>query len=613
MAYFPDQQFHGPEPDLFPYDIRFDPADAAHLSLTDDGTVRFRLVTEPRFASAHVVTDDGIGHELALAAASPSLQVWETALGLPTGTRYTFALQTDSGRAVYFVPAGISNAVERLDRWELDVDAIRRTDTPQWARGAVIYQIFPERFRNGDPTLDPDGVRPWGAEPRWLDFQGGDLLGVAEKADYLSDLGVDCVYVNPIFTSPSTHRYDAIDYTEVDPALGGNDALDRLVGELHERGIRIIVDASFNHCHPRFFAFADVIANGADSEFADWFVIREWPIRVKVRPTRLSEVRDPGEYRSYLRRFEQESGIPVVEVDDEGPAIECSYDAWYGVPSLPRIDLSNPAARRYFLDIGAMWVRDHGIDGWRMDVARYVDFDFWPEFRKEVRGVNPEAYLLAEIFGSASPWLQGDTFDATMNYTFRALALDFFASQEIDGAALVDGIVRMLAMYSPEVTANNQNLLGSHDTARFLHWAGERNERLRLATVFQMTMPGSPGVYYGDEVGMTGGEEPASRGAFPWHAEADWDRAQLRIVRELTRLRRSHPALRLGEFRAVWHSADAVAYTRTSGDDQVLVVINRGTSSVRLELPSHLLRAEPVWGHGTPAEVPAQSALIAVC
>jgi neopullulanase len=320
----------------------------------------------------------------------------------------------------------------------------------------------------------------------------------------------------------------------------------------------------------------------------------------------------------YLRRFSEESGVRLVVGDGDGPPLELSYDAWYGVPTLPRIDLTDPGAREYFLEVARFWVREYGIDGWRMDVARYVDFDFWPEFRRAVRAERPDAYLLAEIMGDASRWLQGDTFDATMNYTFRQLCLDFFANGRIDGAGLADGLLRMYAGYSPEANEANQNLLGSHDTPRFLHEVEGRREVLRLATVLQMTVPGAPGLYYGDEVGMSGGEEPASRGAFPWD-ESAWDTEQLGVVRELGALRRRHPALRRGGFRTVGTSCDALAYLRTGAPGSLLVAVNRGASPARLEAVVPGGDPAVVWGAGEVVRagdrlgvaLPAASAVVA--
>ncbi|MEN8235403.1 MAG: glycoside hydrolase family 13 protein [Actinomycetota bacterium] len=604
MPFFPDQLFHGVPGDLNPWDVRFDPSDAAHLSIEADGRVRFRLITEPAFRRATVVTHDGTGHDMALLFDEASIQVWETVIDLADGARYTFALETTGGRPVYRVPAGIGNAVERLDRWTFNIADTRRMQTPDWTQGMVMYQIFPERFRNGDPTLSPPGAVAWGSDPGWLDFQGGDLVGITQKADHLADLGVECIYLNPIFESPSTHRYDCIDYSNVDPALGGNDALRHLVNELHSRGIRIIIDASFNHCHPKFFAFTDLLENGPDSEYTDWFKVTDWPPRVIFRLDNLATegYRNPDEYVEYIERFIATTDVPVERRSGEGPGVELTYDAWYGVPSLPRIDLTNPDARRYFLDVGRHWIREYGIDGWRMDVARYVDFDFWPEFRSAVKDENPDAYLIAEIMGDASPWLQGDTFDATMNYTFRQLALDFFAKQTSTGADLADGLARMYAAYSPDAAASSQNLISSHDTARFLHEAGEDRNRLRLATVLQMTLPGSPGLYYGDEIGMTGGEEHGARGAFPWHDPAVWDHDQLDAVRSLAALRRSHPALRSGAFEILDRGDSGIAFVRSSGDGRLLIVIDRSPHPETIDVTLDAPNPHIVWGEGLVAE-----------
>lgn len=600
MPYFADQLFHGVPGDLNPWDVRFDPADAAHLSVESDGRVRFRIVTEPSFSAATVVANDGVGHDMDRVFDERTIQVWETVLDVADGTQYTFALRTHDGRPVYRVPAGIGNAVERLDRWTVDRSAIRSVTVPAWSRGMVMYQIFPERFENGDPSLNPEPVKPWGSEPGWLDFQGGDLTGIADRADHLEALGVDCVYLNPIFESPSTHRYDAIDYYSVDPALGGNDAMRSLVDTLHSRGIRVIVDASFNHCHPKFFAFADLIENGPVSEYADWFNVTDWPPSVVVRPDQFGaeSFRSPEQYLAYLERFAPESGVSVQVASDDGPAVEVTYEAWYGVPSLPRINLANPDARSYFLDVARHWVREYGIDGWRMDVVRYVDFDFWPEFRAAVKTENPDAYLIAEIMGDASDWLQGDTFDATMNYTFRQLALDFFGTRTSDGFELADGLARMFATYAPESIDASQNLLGSHDTARFLHEAGEHPERLHRATVLQMTVPGSPGLYYGDEVGMTGGEEPESRGAFPWHQPEQWDHIQLDLVRALADLRCTHPALRSGSLEIVSRTDDAIAYVRSDASERLLVVISRSEDLTDMDVPVRSENPEVLWGSG---------------
>lgn len=385
--YFADMMIFGEQGHLRPYDVRFDPGDSAHLSAYPDGALRLRVLTEAGFTEAAVNEDDGHLVPMHRVARSSRFDVWE-ARYVPRRRRfrYTFALRDADQAAVYLVPAGVANAVERLDRWEIDLDDTPVLDVPDWARGTVIYQIFPERFADGDPSLTPDDAMPWGSTPHWLEFQGGDLPGIAEKADYLAGLGVGMVYLNPIFRSPSTHRYDAIDYYEVDPALGGNDGLRHLVDALHQRDIKVILDASFNHCHPRFFAFADVMEKGLASEYDAWFVVSDHPPRVGYRPELVRARFDQADaYDRYIARFRDEAKMNVEVLDGEGPPVELTYEAWYGVPSLPRIDLTNPGARDYFLEVARHWVREYDIDGWRMDVARYVDFGFWPLFRQAVK------------------------------------------------------------------------------------------------------------------------------------------------------------------------------------------------------------------------------------
>lgn len=597
-----DLKFFDQTGHLFPYDIRYAPDDRAHCEPLPAGLVRFRLAAEPGFAEVVLVYDDGEVRSAALErwGADARFEHWEVVVA-PDRPRitYSFALRHSDGRAVYRVPAGVSNAVERLDRWTFDLSKVPPYEVPPWARGATIYQVFPDRFRNGDPDNDPPGVQAWGAPPHPLRVQGGDLRGVAEKAGYLADLGVDVVYLNPVFTSPSNHKYDTVDYYAVDPALGGDPALRGMVKELHRRDMRVILDASFNHCHPRFFAFADVVERGSSSPYLDWFAIREFPIRVVYRPRLMHrELADAEPYLELIRSLPDAAGILLEEADDAGPLVEPSYEAWYGVPTMPRVDLGNPEARRYFLDVAAYWLREFDIDGWRMDVARYVDSDFWQDFRRVCKQAKPDCYLLAEVMGDASRWLQGDRFDATMNYTFWQLCVDYFATREADTVSFLDGWVRMLAGYAAETSHVNHNLLSSHDKPRFLHLAGEDRSRLALATLFQLTAPGAPGIYYGDEVGMSGGEEPDSRQAFPWSESERWDTHQLETTRTLLALRRRHAALRVGDWRLVWQGDEAFAFTREAEDEAVLVVVNRGPTIARAEIAVSSPSPQLLWGDG---------------
>ena len=593
-----ESRYYGAPGFLYPYDMRHSAADRAFCNPLPDGRVQFRLVTQHGFAEATLVYNDGTaqGAPLELYARDSRFLYWETLIRPANAlVTYSFALKTAAGQTVYFCKHGVDHAVEPLDRWVLDLSAVRPFEVPGWMNGAVVYQIFPDRFANGDRSNDPAGTVPWGSPPAWLEFQGGDLQGISAALDYLQALGVDVLYLTPIFVSPSTHKYDTEDFYHVDPGFGGDQALHDLVAALHGRGMRLILDASFNHCNPRFFAFQDVLKNGADSAYRDWFTIHEYPVNIRYRPHLLQEARR-RQYEHWVESLPRVSGIPFEQVEDEGALFEPSYLAWYGVLDMPKLNQRHPATRAYFLDVAAYWLREFDIDGWRMDVARHVEPDFWVDFRRVCKAAKPDCYLLAEIWGNTAPWLQGDQFDATMNYIFRDLSVAYFARAEMDTATFLDGITRMFAVYAPQVANVNYNLLSSHDVERFRQAAGERPERLALATLLQMTLPGAAAVYYGDEIGLTGGDDPDCRRAFPWDRPDSWEKSILQTVRKLAALRHAHPALRYGEWRLLWTGLEAFAFERVYAGQSVLVVINRGEALDVVRMP--VVSAAPVllWG-----------------
>ncbi len=254
--------------------------------------------------------------------------------------------------------------------------------TPEWVRDAVFYQIFPDRFAHSLSVSKPSGLAEWGSQPTAHGYQGGDLVGVVEKLDYLQDLGVNAVYFTPIFQSASNHRYHTHDYEKVDPMLGGNAALRRLVDEAHRRGMRVVLDGVFNHASRGFFPFHDILENGQDSAYLDWFNVHSHPLYAY----------DPDKSHGYA--------------------------SWAGLPALPKFNIQCPAVREFLWGIGRQWV-EFGIDGWRLDVpAEIEDDDFWREFRRRVKGVNPDAYIVGEVWVDSRHWLKGDMWDAVMNYLF---------------------------------------------------------------------------------------------------------------------------------------------------------------------------------------------------
>ena len=437
--------------------------------------------------------------------------------------------------------------------------------TPDWVKDAVFYQIFPDRFaksygfgQNGY-LAKPSNLQEWGAPPTHHGFQGGDLLGAADKLDYLLDLGINAVYLNPIFASASNHRYHTHDYQHVDPILGGNRAFDKFLQEAHQRGIRVILDGVFNHASRGFFQFNHLLECGAESPYVDWFRVHSWPVNAfsNVQP---------------------------------------NYDAWWGIPALPKFNTDTPAVREYLWTVGTHWLA-RGIDGWRLDVPNEIDDDaFWQEFRRRCKAVNSEAYIVGEIWGEARRWLQGDQFDAVMNYLFTRAVLGFFVGAKMDQTDTVrcgygeiavrngrqfaqELNVMFNELYDPEIVFAQMNMLGSHDTPRTLTIARNDKTALRLMYLSQMTVPGAPNIYYGDEIGLSGRHDPDCRRAFPWHDEDSWDMELQADIKRYIALRHEIPALRRGDFTILQATNEVVVYQRRYEGRTAVIAFNTGENA----------------------------------
>jgi len=438
-------------------------------------------------------------------------------------------------------------------------------ETPEWARDAIFYQIFPDRFARSERVPKPSNLESWDSPCTPRGFKGGDLLGVAERLDYLQDLGATAILFNPIFQSTANHRYHTHDYYRVDPLLGGNEAFRALLNEAHRRGMRIVLDGVFNHASRGFFQFNHIVENGQASPYVDWFIVKEFPLRPYHAPR--------GQH---------------------------GYEAWWNMPALPKLNVATPAVREFLWDVACHWI-EFGVDGWRLDVPAEIDDDeFWQEFRRRVRAVNPDAYILGEVWHEAHRWLRGDQFDAAMNYLLTRACLGYFVGDNLlrseaakcgygqiatlDDRAFADEIRRLLELYPRPVTEVQYNLLGSHDTPRFRTLARGDISAYRLATLFLMTHPGAPAVYYGDEIGMEGGHDPGCRRGFPWD-EGQWDHDLLAYVRRCIALRKAHPALRRGDFTWLFIGHGVVAYGRRMGDETVVVLLNNGHHPVTVSVP----------------------------
>ncbi len=439
--------------------------------------------------------------------------------------------------------------------------------TPAWVHDAVFYQIFPDRFAKSATLDKPSGIEDWDSDPTDHGYKGGDLIGVIERLDYLVDLGVTALYFNPIFQSASNHRYHTHDYYQVDPLLGGNEAFDRMLESCHERGLKVVLDGVFNHSSRGFFQFNDILENGQSSPWLDWFEVHEFP------PNAYDHDRPPG------------------------------YRGWIGLHALPEFNTDNHQVREFLMRIGEYWIRK-GVDGWRLDVPFEIHTPgFWEEFRRRVRAINPEAYLVGEIWGDARTWLKGDQFDATMNYLFAEAALSFAGRHRVVEATVAgrdyapypgttghqyrDRIDRLIRMYPWPIQLAQLNLLDSHDTSRALSVLGDDVRSLEIATLLLMTFPGAPSIYAGSEIGVNGAvpSDRWARKSFPWDHEERWNRDLYVTTRDLIALRKEHRALRSGAYDAVAATDGSYAFVRRAEGRSLLIVINSGDHEDTVSIP----------------------------
>ena len=487
-------------------------------------------------------------------------------------------------------------------------------DTPAWVRDTVFYQVFPDRFARSTRLAPAGPYEAWDAPPTVHGFKGGDLYGIAERLGELAELGVSGLYLTPIFSSASNHRYHAYDYLHVDPLLGGDDALRELLDRAHERGMRVILDGVFNHCGRGFWPFHHVLENGAASPYRDWFVLDP------------AVVAGTAELNAYPERGGGGGSAPL------------GYRAWWGLPALPKLNTNHPPTREYLLGVAEHWLR-FGADGWRLDVPGEIDDRaFWQEFRQRSRAIDREAYLVGELWDEAPDWLEGDRFDAAMNYPLGTAILGFAAGDHLDlevvrrhdsyrrmlhpldGPAFGRRLEALMTNYDPDVVAVQLNLIGSHDAPRALTIVGGDRTALRLAMLLQFSLPGAPCIYYGDEIGLEGDHDPDNRRAYPADPRAG-DRDLRAFVVALAAARREHVALRRGSVRVLSASDNGIAILREAEGESAIVAINAGPGRATLALPRRdegALRAVELPGlaSGTAwagsVDLPPQGALVLV-
>ena len=517
-----------------------------------DGKMHLRLrVQKGMIRSAKLVynCDKNMWHKFRLEArmeltfSDSELEYYSVAVSL-TDTRfsYIFELSCTDGKIRYLSEEGLTENYDHTlgyfsffqytSQFACDTMAV-----PEWVKTATCYQIFPERFAVGSADKDLSYVNTkWGVKPTPKSYYGGDLTGIREHLDYLVDLGVNVLYMTPVFCSPTNHKYEITDYENVDPAFGGNEALKVLIEDAHKQGIKVMLDGVFNHCSCRHPFFQDAKKNGRKSPYYDWF-------------------------------FWKEDG---------------SYLTFGSVKTMPKLNTGNPDVMRYFSSVAVMWMRDFGADGWRLDVSDEISHKFLRAFRDAVLEQNPQAIIIGEDWHRAVRYLNGDEYDGIMNYGVTKACLDLLAFHTIDSAAFRDRLVRLYHTYSIAADQKMLNLLGSHDTDRFLTRVKGDAGRFRTAAAIMFFYPGIPCVYYGDEIGMEGGYDPDCRRTFDWNAE-NWDHETRDLIKKLMTLKKE-PALSAGAFGI--DEKNGIITIRRTAETQTMYLLVNGTNRENAGLPA---------------------------
>ena len=527
-------------------------------------------------------------------------------------------IYSDGEKSRYLVDSNFSE-INNEDRYfHYSKSMVQPFFTPDWVKDGVIYQIFPDRFYNGDQSNNPD-FKEWyydgvstppadgellkkyteyyhieddwysysglvkspyhhpdsdGHQPDYNSFYGGDIKGLHQKLDYLEDLGITIIYFNPLFESKSNHKYDAVDYMKLDPHFGTEEEFKSFVEDAHSRGIRIILDVAFNHTGETFWAFQDGMKNGPTSKYYDWYEWKKWPMP------------DPAKTDNFK---------PIDY-----------YECWWGYGHMPNLNFDfneiNPSENsikdiamakpnwevvNYILDVGEYWISDMDLDGFRLDVPNEVPFWFWELFREKVKSIKPDAYLVGELWSNAVDWVNDDYFDGVMNYAyFKDPVMRFFNTRQCSAKDFDRDLKQGLLSYPVQATQVMMNLIDSHDTFRYLESCNGDISKLEMAVLFQMTYVGTPHIWYGDEVGMMGAHDPDCRRPFDWKYTEDPGKVSLReYYKKLIQIRKEYSSLRTGSFSTLIADGMVYGFLRSDDESSIAVVLNNDTKINKIKIP----------------------------
>lgn len=453
--------------------------------------------------------------------------------------RYFFEIEDRAGAVVYYSGhAFYHQPVTDIDKMYDCPQTLREEERfalPGWAKNKVVYQIFPSRFAADQDV--PEEV--WYQAPisHRADLKGS-LRGVVRRLDYIKALGADILYLTPVFQSRSSHKYDTDDYYAIDPSFGTEEDLKELVRRAHGLGMYVILDGVFNHTSVNFFAFQDVLKRQGGSAYLDWYYPRELPLKA-------------------------ERGITH------------GYKAFGYYGNMPKLNLQNRAAADYIISVAAYWIRECGIDGWRLDVGDEISHTFWKRFRQEIKAVKRDALIVGEIWHFAGDFLAGDEWDSVMNYPFYFAALELAAAGTMRASAFLDHLGFMRGNLNRALDGYLWNFIDSHDTARFLHSAGNSVKKQKLAAALQLLLPGMPMIYYGDEAGLEGGPDPDCRRGMLW-AEGRRNGALFAYYQTLIQIRRRCPALTEGELIETYADDETglIRMERELGNQRVTILFH---------------------------------------
>ena len=458
--------------------------------------------------------------------------------------RYFFEITDMQGEKIYYGNYEFNKeCITNRDRMFDCPQNLREEEmfvVPEWAENKVVYQIFPSRFASSQPV---DKEVWYKAPVTFMDNLHGDLRGIIEHLDYIHSLGIDVLYMTPIFKSNSSHKYDTIDYYQIDPSFGTAEDLKELVQKAHEYGMKVVMDAVFNHTGNEFFAFEDILEKGNKSKYRDWYFIDEFPLK-------------------------SERG--------EIPNFKCF--GYYG--GMPKLNLKNPEVEKFITDVACYWIRECNIDGWRMDVGDEISHFFWKNFRKAVKAVKKDMLIIGEIWHYAGDFLEGDEWDTVMNYPFYLNMIDLLADEKITVSQFIQNLGYLKGRLNKKCYPLMWNLIDSHDTARFLHLCKNNKKKQHLAAAFQLLLPGMPMIYYGDEFAMPGANDPDCRRGMYWDEEYQ-DKEMFEWYKQLLKVRKNHACIIEGEPMeiAARDEEETIVLTRKNGEETLALIFNCSSSA----------------------------------